>query len=293
MARRLVRWGLWLTIALSLAAPIRATEPQRIVAVGDLHGDHQAWRTIARAAGLIDAGGRWAGGRITFVQTGDIVDRGPDSLKIIEDLMRLQREARRAGGQVVVLTGNHEAMMVIGDLRYVHPGEYRAFVTSRSESVRNAAYETGRKAIEAATFAKDPSVSPAAIRAAWMRQVPLGMIEHQQAWSPNGRLGRWTTANPAAVRIGRTLFVHGGISEDYAALPLDEINRRVSDALKARDVGETSIINDARGPLWYRGLIMRNGAEERPSTPQSQPASRIGPPPRPSISQEVDRILAA
>ena len=66
----------------------------RIVAVGDLHGDFSAWRDIARAAQLVDDEGRWIGGDTVLVQTGDVVDRGPDSLKIIQDLMRLQHEAR-------------------------------------------------------------------------------------------------------------------------------------------------------------------------------------------------------
>ena len=52
---------------------------------------------IARAAGLIDAKGRWAGGTTVLVQLGDVADRGPDSLKIIRHLMKLQREAPRNG----------------------------------------------------------------------------------------------------------------------------------------------------------------------------------------------------
>ena len=63
----------------------------------------------------------------TLVQMGDVVDRGPDSLKIIHDLMKLQREAPKRGGQVIVVLGNHEAMMMTDDMRYVHPGEYAAF----------------------------------------------------------------------------------------------------------------------------------------------------------------------
>src|SRR3954454_8016135 len=73
-----------------------APAPQRIVAVGDLHGDYSAWQDIARGAGLIDAGGHWSGGATTLVQLGDITDRGPDSLKIVRSLQQLQREAPRA-----------------------------------------------------------------------------------------------------------------------------------------------------------------------------------------------------
>ena len=108
--------------------------PARIVAVGDLHGDYDAWEAIARGAGLVDAKGRWTGGKTTLVQLGDVPDRGPDSLKIIHQLMKLQREASRSGGKVIAMVGNHEAMNMTGDLRYVHPGEYRAFTGSQSEA---------------------------------------------------------------------------------------------------------------------------------------------------------------
>src|SRR6478736_5846477 len=99
----------------------------RIVAVGDLHGDFVAWRAIATAAGLIDARGKWTGGKTIFVQTGDVADRGPDTLGILNDLMRLQREAKRSGGQVIALVGNHEAMNMTDDLRYVSAADYAAF----------------------------------------------------------------------------------------------------------------------------------------------------------------------
>src|SRR5687768_17130949 len=111
----MLRW-FWLLMAVAIALLPAAARPQpsphRIIAIGDLHGDHAAWRAIARAAGLVDGKGRWTGANATLVQMGDIVDRGPDSLKIIRDLMNLQREAPRRGGRVVVLLGNHEAMMM-------------------------------------------------------------------------------------------------------------------------------------------------------------------------------------
>ena len=49
------------------------------------------------------------------------------------------------------------------------------------------------------------------------------------------------------MKLGDTLFVHGGISAVYAALPIEEINRQVAAALKAQDATPTAIINDPRG----------------------------------------------
>ena len=61
---RLLIWPLLAFAAVLIPGAIRAEPaPARIVAVGDLHGDHDAWLAIARAAGLVDAKGRWAGGR--------------------------------------------------------------------------------------------------------------------------------------------------------------------------------------------------------------------------------------
>ncbi|MEO5810168.1 MAG: metallophosphoesterase [Sphingomicrobium sp.] len=254
--------------------------PARIVAVGDLHGDFDIWLAIARAAGLVNAAGHWSGGRTTLVQTGDIVDRAPDSLKIIRHLMQLEREAARAGGKVVVLVGNHEAMMMTGDLRYTVPGEFAAFADARSARRRDDFYATHVAAIEVFYRRRDATLSPAAIREKWIQETPLGMIEHQAAWSPSGAIGRWTIGHAAVVQIGDTLFVHGGISPAFAAVPTEEINRRVAAALTARETAATSIINDPLGPLWYRGLA---GLAPEGTAPAA---------PRPPVRVELDRLLA-
>ncbi len=260
--------------------------PARIVAVGDLHGDHDAWLAVARAAGLIDGKGRWAGGKTLFVQLGDVSDRGPDSLKIIRDLMRLQREASRRGGRVVVLVGNHEVMNMTGDLRYVHPGEFAAFADRNSERRRSQLYEANSKAIETAYHMRQPDMSPAAIRDAWMKATPLGMLEHQAAWGPAGEIGKWMVANPAVFKAGDTLFVHGGLSATFATVPIEEINRQVASGLKAQDKLPTAIINHPQGPLWYRGLIIRGEGDEATLAPIPVGASAPL-----TIDQEIDLVL--
>jgi len=282
----------FLILALLIAAPVaaitNAPAPQRVVAIGDLHGDGGAWRDVARAAGLIDASGHWAGGKTILVQTGDVVDRGPDSLAIIRQLMQLQREAQRAGGRVIALVGNHEAMNLAGDLRYVTPAEFAAFATKNSAKLRDTVFEANKAAIEQAYHQRDAKMTPQAIRAAWIASTPLGQIEHQAAWSPKGEIGKWIVGNPAVAMIGDTLFVHGGISAEYAKLPIDEINRRTAAALAKSESDPTSIINDQRGPLWYRGLVTREkeaGEEAEKDAASSQPVL--------SIDEEIDLVLRA
>lgn len=292
MIGRMARWiGLVLAMAaVGLAAPAPAAEPQRIVAVGDLHGDYQAWLDIARAARLVDRRNRWAGRATILVQTGDIVDRGPDSLRIIRHLMRLKREAARRGGKVVVLVGNHEAMNMTDDLRYVHPGEYAAFATTGSDRLRELTFQANEAAIVAAFRARSPQMTSAAVRAAWLAQNPSGKLEHRAAWSPRGELGRWTIGNPAVVKIGGNLFVHGGISARYAGIGVDEINRRTAAALASATEAPDAIINDPLGPLWYRGLVARA------RDPETRAQGAAAPPPAaaaPAVEQELASVLAA
>ena len=258
----------WLLMALMMLTAIPAaaqTVPARIVAVGDLHGDFSAWIDIARDAKLIDPANHWIGGKTVLVQTGDMVDRGADSLKIIRHLQQLDGEAKRAGGRVIVLMGNHEAMQVIGDYRYVTPGEYAAFSDRQSKARRDAAFTANAKAIIDYYHVKDASLSPKAIRALWVTDTPLGKVEHNTAWAPTGELGRWVATLPAVAKVGDTLFVHGGISAKYALVPLDEINRRARAAIIADDSTDEAIINDQMGPLWYRGLLLRGGDDGIPA----------------------------
>ncbi|HEV2595873.1 MAG TPA: metallophosphoesterase [Sphingomicrobium sp.] len=255
MVRRLAL--LVATILTSLLAASAGAVPAspHIIAIGDLHGDFSAWQAIARSAGLVNANGHWTGGRTILVQMGDITDREPDSLKIIRSLQQLQREAPRKGGKAIVVLGNHEAMNLLGDNRYTTPGEYAAFVDAQSPGRRDRVYEANRAALEAIYKTTNPALTPDQARAQWMTEHPLGWVEHKLAWSPSGDLGRWAASNPAIVKIGDTLFVHGGISAEYAKQPLDAVNSRVARAMATADGSPASILSDPLGPLWYRGLV--------------------------------------
>lgn len=91
--------------------------------VGDTHGEFEPLVRSLRNAGLVDERLAWSGGRRHLVFAGDLVDRGPDVNRLLWFVYRLEQEAARAGGRVHVLLGNHETMVLFGDLRYVHPRE--------------------------------------------------------------------------------------------------------------------------------------------------------------------------
>ena len=239
------------------ACDLRTTE--RIVAVGDVHGSYDGLVAILRTAGIIDGRARWSGGRAILVQTGDVVDRGPDSRKALDLLRRLEGEAMRAGGRVYPLLGNHEFMRMVWDWRYVSAEELGAFRTADSADFRERAYalvlaDVQRRAQEQ----QQPPVDEAAFHAQFMKDIPLGYIEMRQAFAATGEYGKWLRERYAVIRINGIVFLHGGISAATAALGCAGIN----DAVR-RDLGVPNptpeqalamLSSSETGPLWYRGL---------------------------------------
>jgi len=86
--------------------------------VPDLHGDYEQGLKTLELLGAVDASGKWVGGRALLVQLGDLSDRGPNTLKLIDFFEDLKVQAEAAGGKVVTLLGNHSHMLARGDYRY-------------------------------------------------------------------------------------------------------------------------------------------------------------------------------
>src|SRR5512135_829734 len=97
---------------------------RRVVAFGDVHGDYPRFVELLRTAALVDAKNAWTGGGTHLVLAGDFVDRGDYSAQVLDLLMALEPQARQAGGQLHALIGNHEAMDLYGDLRYVTKDDF-------------------------------------------------------------------------------------------------------------------------------------------------------------------------
>lgn len=220
-----------------------AAPPARVVAIADVHGDATTFRTVLRQAGIIDDQGRWSGGQTTLVQTGDYVDRGTEVRAVLDLLMSLQAEAAAAGGNVIVLLGNHEALNLVGEVRDVAPEVFASFADAQSDARRQQAFEaystlaeSRRKALSRARPPIEaPPIYAAPEREGWMAAHPAGFLEYLDAIAPSGRYGAWLRQRPATVRVGGTVFVHGGFDPEVGPKSLDALNDQVSKEIRRFD----------------------------------------------------------
>jgi hypothetical protein len=216
MSRRSVRTRLLITSLLAgwtlhgTPHPEVLAQAPRTVAVGDVHGAFEPFVAILQTAGLIDAKRQWTGGAAVLVQTGDVFDRGTGVRDALDLLMRLEDEARRAGGRVDALLGNHEMMNLLHEFRDVNPAVYASFADKRSDDRRRRAYEDYARIIKR----RGGRGTLVQSQDEWMRAHPPGFVEYVEALGPRGRYGRWLRSRKVVTTVQGAAFMHAGINPD-------------------------------------------------------------------------------
>ena len=192
-----------------------------VVAVADVHGDYDALVTMLRKAGVVDEVLGWAGERTHLVVVGDVLDRGPDSRRALDLLMRLEPLAEAAGGKVHMTLGNHEVMNLTGDLRYVSAEEFMAFADDTPAGERDRWFERFVATIRSSRIGSRRGVNSTSV----IRKVSSGTARrlHPTVFTAHGLLQQ-----PLLVVINETAFVHGGLSSATAKLGGDGINGELS-----------------------------------------------------------------
>src|SRR5450631_294869 len=150
--------------AFSQAPSDTFSDIRRVVAFGDIHGDYPRFVELLHTAGLVDSKNAWTGGATPLVLVGDFVDRGDHSAQVMDLLIDLEPQARKAGGQLHALIGNHEAMDLYGDLRYVTKEDFAGYASATKGGARRKNSED---------------------------EHPLGWAEQRQAFQPDGKYGKW------------------------------------------------------------------------------------------------------
>ncbi|KAF8126896.1 Metallo-dependent phosphatase [Boletus edulis] len=247
--------------------PEVAIEPRprfarRIIAIGDIHGDLENAGRVLQMAGVVDEDGNWSGNTDVFVQTGDIIDRGDDTIELFQWMEDLREQAHGVGGEVISLLGNHEWMNTIGDWRYVYPSEIETF---GSISARQKAVTIGWLG---STWASNYTSAA---------RLPLhSLLGPPNTDYPPEKGSMYARANAGPLSHAAFSFVHGGLAPTYPNLQpfpgaINNLSASLLRKLRSRSpqppphpphaypglpagtTREEARLYGSDGPLWYRG----------------------------------------
>lgn len=235
ICRRL--WVLFSAVSLAIAViPVSAeklTSPdQRVFVIGEVQSAANTVTAFLEHLDLIDSEHHWSGGNTILIQTGDLIDGGENARDTLDLFMRLQEEAAAAGGRVIVLMGNHEAMNVLGEVRDVNYMAYQSFAGPDSENRQQQAWKewvewrSNRSKALGEVFEVDQDTE-----AEWFATHPPGWVEYVESMRPEGVYGAWLRSLPVVFEIDETLFIHAGLSPQYKARDIESINRQAAEEI--------------------------------------------------------------
>ncbi|RLQ21983.1 hypothetical protein DWB85_10370 [Seongchinamella sediminis] len=237
--------SLLLTLFLSLPSVVPAYEvntSSRVVAFGDVHGAYDDWVALLREVGVVDEQLNWSGGKTHLVSLGDLVDRGPGSRQVVQLLMKLDAQAEQAGGAVHMVLGNHEVMVMTGDLRYVSADEFAAFAGDETQADRDALYADYRRF--------NPGGDETTVRNTFDEQYPPGFVALRRAYSLDGELGSWLIRQPFVVKVNDKVYMHGGIAAGAVEKSIATLNEELNGELRGF-LSSMDGLRDAGVMPWY------------------------------------------
>lgn len=175
-------------------------------AIGDIHGAHQRLLELLNEARIIDERSRWIAGAVTGVCIGDYFNRGENGAGVVALLRQLQQQARRAGGNLIPLLGNHDILMcaVLAERRRTAYGE----VASRW-------LFNGGRFLDLEAMERDPDAE------AWLCDLP------------------------AMALVGETLYLHSDtIAYQQLGASVEEVNEAVRAIMHSEDLDRIAALFD-------------------------------------------------
>jgi hypothetical protein len=206
---------------------LRLPKATPLFVVADTHGEYEILGRMLRAHRVIDAKSKWSFGRGHLVVLGDVFDRGPNHTEILWLLYQLEAEAAQAGGGVHLLIGNHEAMVLRGDLRYLNP-KYR-----ETALALGVGYE---KLFDARS-----------VLGQWLRSRPAILRIDRTLYLHGGISRALVDRKLTLAQINGTIrgLLDGTLPDD-----LDSLER-------------AQFLLKEEGPLWYRGYFSREQGPDK------------------------------
>jgi len=189
-----------------------------VAALSDFHGKYDLMIELLTNNNIIDENKHWAFGKGHFVITGDIFDRGDKVTEILWFLYDLEQQAKKAGGDIHLTLGNHEVMVLNGDLRYLHP-KYVATAKKLNKPFEKL-------------FSKDSIIGN------WLRSKPVLVKVNNMLFAHGG-------FHPSlAVEQRSIIEINTAFKDSLVQSELD----------KPRE-GWAKFLHKTNGPIWYRGYF--------------------------------------
>ncbi|MFL6548825.1 MAG: metallophosphoesterase [Povalibacter sp.] len=192
--------------------------------VADTHGEFEILAQMLMQHHVLDRNLHWSFGRGHLVILGDVFDRGAYQTEILWLIYALEAEARKAGGAVHLVLGNHEVMILRGDLRYL-----------------NAKYRATAQALGVSSYSE--LFGADSVLGQWLRSKPAMLKINRMLFLHGG-------VSPELIARRFTL---SQVNSTIRALLL---NREFTSRL---DLERADFLSGQAGPLWYRGYFAGEG----------------------------------
>jgi hypothetical protein len=190
-----------------------------ILIISDLHGQYDKYIKILKAAHVIDENLNWQFGNGHLVVLGDIFDRGDQITEVLWHIFGLEKQARKTGGMVHVMLGNHELLVFNNDLRYIHEKYQKA-----AEYFNKSYYDL---------------FSESSVLGKWLRLKPVAMTINDILFVHGGISVDMVNRHLKIKQINKLVHDNffGGIIQ-----PVNNTN-------------EIELLGGDQGPFWYRGYF--------------------------------------
>lgn len=203
------------------SSQVAFTDIDSIAVMSDIHGQYDAARKLLLNSGVMDEDHNWTYGHGHLVIVGDIFDRGPQVNEALWLVHNLQIQAVAAGGRVHFLLGNHETMILSGDVRYLN-NRYLSTMALLTTPYRDL-------------YGKDTYLGR------WLRTLPLTIRINDKVFVHGG----------FSKELLREVSSLEKINDNYHRYLIDkDVNVAVAESEKLR------VLQGREGPLWYRGYFL-------------------------------------
>jgi len=191
----------------------------KFLAISDIHGQHDLFEQLLLNHGVIDKHKNWTYGKNHLVIVGDIMDRGDKVTESLWLLAKLEQQAKKKGGGVHYVIGNHELMVFDGDLRYI-----------------NKKYDWTAKAF-GTTY--DQLFSKNTFFGRWLKQKPVLVHLNNTLFTHGG--------------ISVPFVEQGFTTQETNRLFVDSVFTQSKEVYRKQK--KLDFLTRSLGPLWYRGYF--------------------------------------